>query len=211
MDLPGQLMEEGYTVMTGDLPGIGELGPGYLKGDAFIQGVSLNQWFAGMLVNQSIAGLWATDMSAMLSLMDKLYPESAGETLLISKGVVTPATLHCAFMNQSSLKGLVNMNGLVTYADLGTTRNYKVEYMISAVPGALGHYDLPDILTGLSGIKVLLVNPMRADGSEAKDAFIDREIGATAGTGEAGQHLQIRKEQGENDVIDRILEWDAMD
>src|SRR5690606_16530924 len=39
------LVKQGLTVLSADILGTGELGPGYLKGDAYIEGVSYNQWF----------------------------------------------------------------------------------------------------------------------------------------------------------------------
>ena len=63
--LAKQLVSSGYTVVLGDLPGIGELGPGYLKGDAYIGDVSYNQWFADILTGKSIVGLRAEDIIRM--------------------------------------------------------------------------------------------------------------------------------------------------
>ncbi len=51
------LVKEGYAVLLSDLPGIGSMGPGYLKGDSYIQNVSYNQWFAAVLVGKSNVGL----------------------------------------------------------------------------------------------------------------------------------------------------------
>jgi hypothetical protein len=39
-------VRKGFTVLVPDLIGTGETGPGYFRGDAFIEGISYNIWFA---------------------------------------------------------------------------------------------------------------------------------------------------------------------
>ncbi len=74
--LAKQLIANGYTVLLGDLPGMGELGPGYLKGDAYIENISYNQWFAGILTGRSIVGLRAEDISRMAHFIKSNQPST---------------------------------------------------------------------------------------------------------------------------------------
>ena len=56
------ILQHGYSVLVYDVAGIGSLGPGYLKGDAYIGNTSYNQWFAGILTNKSTVALRAEDI-----------------------------------------------------------------------------------------------------------------------------------------------------
>ena len=42
------ILKQGCSVLTFDVSGLGYLGPGYLKGEAYIDNTSYNQWFAGI-------------------------------------------------------------------------------------------------------------------------------------------------------------------
>ena len=57
-----KLLNKGYSLLLADLPGIGSLGPGYLKGDSYIDGISYNQWFGATLLGKSYVGLRAEDI-----------------------------------------------------------------------------------------------------------------------------------------------------
>jgi len=50
-------LETGYSVLLADLPGIGSMGPGFMKGDSYIDSTSYNQWFAALLTGKTNVGL----------------------------------------------------------------------------------------------------------------------------------------------------------
>src|SRR5690625_5937958 len=50
-------LANGYSVLLADLSGMGEIGGGYSGGDARIDDVPLNIWYAGILTGRSIAAI----------------------------------------------------------------------------------------------------------------------------------------------------------
>ncbi len=45
--LAKQLLANGYTILSGDLPDIGEMGPGYMRGDTYINQCFIQQMVRG--------------------------------------------------------------------------------------------------------------------------------------------------------------------
>jgi len=67
------LVRMGYTVLSPDLVGIGEMGPGNFQGDSYIDGTSYNIWFASMLIGRSIVGIRAADVVRLSHLLEKYH------------------------------------------------------------------------------------------------------------------------------------------
>jgi len=165
--LAKQLLANGYAVLLGDLPGIGEMGPGYLKGDAYINGVSYNQWFAGILTGKSIVGLRAEDIIRMVHFikanLSGFHPVSA-----ISVGVLGSELLHAAAVEKDIQKiGLIQP--FLSFAEIALTREYKPSFIPSTVSGAIEEYDLPDLMSSLCPRKLIIIDPLSGDGQKAEE------------------------------------------
>lgn len=167
-----QLVANGYTVLLGDLPGIGELGPGYMKGDVYIDKVSLNIWFSGILTGKSIVGLRAEDITRMLHFI-KTDLSDYGSISAISIGSIGSELLHAAAFN-SDIKKICMIKPMLSYANIATTRYYKPEYVPFVVAGAINSYDLPDLVALSGNSKFLLIDPVNATGSIASKEELDR-------------------------------------
>ena len=162
------LLGEGYPVLLADLPGIGSMGPGYLKGDSYIDSTSYNQWFAAVLAGRSNVGLRAGDIVRIvhfaLSSLDGFSGISA-----LATGPLGSELLHAATFEQTINK-ICLVKPFLSYADIATTRFYQAEFIPFTVPGAIGEYDLPDLVAGLCPRKVLIIDPLTADGLPADNA-----------------------------------------
>ncbi len=156
------LVKSGYAVVLGDVPGIGELGPGYLKGDAYIGKVSYNQWFAGILVGKSIAGLQAQDIIRLAEFARGQFGES---TVLsaVARGVLGSPLLHAAIFDEQ-LSKICLIRAPAVFEDLVMTRMYQPEFIPDAVSGAINDYDLPDLGAALVPRRLLLIDPLSAEG-----------------------------------------------
>ena len=159
------LVKSGYAVVLGDVPGIGELGPGYLKGDAYIGKVSYNQWFAGILVGKSIAGLQAQDIIRLAEFAKKQF-EGNVRLSAISYGALGSALLHAAAFDEDIAKVCL-IHAPAAWADIVMTRFYQPEFIPAAVSGAINDYDLPDLGAVLAPRKLLLIDPLSASGKAA--------------------------------------------
>jgi len=163
--LAKQLVANGYTVLLGDLPGIGELGPGYLKGDAYIENISYNQWFAGILTGKSIVGLRAEDIIRMTHFLKSKFSEFNAISV-VSVGVLGSELLHAALLDRSIHKVCL-VQPFLSFAGIALEAQYKPAFISSTVAGAIERYDLPDLMAALSPRKVMILNPLSATGEPA--------------------------------------------
>jgi len=160
-----QLVAEGYTVLLGDLPGIGELGPGYMRGDAYIDNISYNQWFAGILTGKSIVGLRSEDIIRMTHFIKTKFSEYKSVSA-ISVGVLGSEILHSSVF-ENAFHNICLVQPILSYADLALSPEYDPEFIPSTVAGAITAYDLPDLMAALSPLQLMIINPLLGDGSMA--------------------------------------------
>jgi Acetyl xylan esterase (AXE1) len=158
-----QLLKKGYSVLISDLPGIGSMGPGYLKGDSYIGGISYNQWFAAALVGKSNVGLRAEDILRLIHFAKNDIKEFSSISA-ISIGALGSEMLHAATFSPE-IKNICLIRPFLSYADIATTRFYKPDYIPYTVPGAIKEYDLTDLIAGLCPRKVIIIDPLTGDGT----------------------------------------------
>jgi len=161
-NLAKQLVEKGYTVLLEDLPGIGELGPGYLQGDAYISNISYNQWFAGILTGKSIVGLRAEDITRLTHFVKTSLPGNSSVSA-ISTGVLGSELLHAAVFD-GSIKNICLIEPFISFAEIALSREYSPGFIPSTVAGAIEAYDLEDLMAALYPRKLLIINPLDANG-----------------------------------------------
>ncbi|MCE7070853.1 acetylxylan esterase [Dyadobacter sp. CY327] len=163
--LADRLAREGYEVVVPDLSGTGELGSGFLKGgDSVIDEVPLNLWFTGVLTHKS---LLATRTEEIVILADFIQKSGTPKTMITGAavGTLTSDLLHAAAIANPFNK-LVLIRPLISYQSIVEERLYKAKFALSAVPGALAGYDLPDLVEVLSAQGLLLINPITATEKE---------------------------------------------
>ena len=148
-----------FTVILPDLSGIGELGPGYLKGDAYIDGVSYNQWFAGILTGKSIAGVQMEDLASIVNFCKRTFPNASTAINIIAKNYLTPLAMHFTAL-ETAVQSLILFEPLASYQSIVEMRMYDPNWVPAVVPGALQTYDLPDLLMAIEPRKVLIINPV---------------------------------------------------
>ncbi|MEZ4810686.1 MAG: alpha/beta hydrolase family protein [Allomuricauda sp.] len=171
--LVSNILDEGYTVVLADLPGVGSLGPGYLKGDSYIGGTSYNQWFGAMLIGKSFVGLRAEDMLRVLQFArDEIGSKKVSA---ISIGPLGSELLHAAAFDKN-IEKIALINSFLSYADITLTKSYDPTYIPFTVPGALEKYDLPDLMASLSPRNIVVLNPVSAEGTLADAAKIQNAL-----------------------------------
>jgi hypothetical protein len=206
--LAHKLVSDGYAVILADLPGIGWLGPGYLEGDAYIGKVSYNQWFAGIMVGKSIVGLQAEDIVRLSNFASSQCKQASG-IIAISSGVIGAALLHAAVFDQE-IEKICLIKAPPTYEDIATTRDYSPEFIPATVAGAINDYDLTDLGRVLYPRKLLLIDPLSADGTVSdkekanstwvllSDMYLRKGVPGNFG---------IISDKDEQSVRDRLLLW----
>jgi len=161
------MLKQGFSLLLFDVRGIGSLGPGYLKGDAYIDNTSFNQWFAGILTNKSIVGMRAEDILRILHFVKSDFKEF--ETVsAIASGASGSELLHAAAFDKSIQKiGL--LHPFMSFADIVLNPDYTPAFIPSTVAGAIEEYDLCDLMAALSPRKLLIINPQSQTGDPASD------------------------------------------
>jgi hypothetical protein len=166
------LVRNGAYVLAPDLPGIGELGAGDFRGDAFIGGISHNLWYSALLVGRSIAGLHASDITRVLGSVDVLRNT---DIYGVARSEMGPALLYAAAFD-NSIKKVAMIEPLSSYEALVVNHDYRSNFVIGAVPGSLKAFDLPDLAATLMPRKLLFINPVNGmgeitDDNEIQDSF----------------------------------------
>lgn len=202
------MLNQGYTILLFDIPGIGSLGPGYLKGDAFIDHTSFNQWFAGILTSKSLVGMRAEDIIRIANFAHTKF-ENSKTISAIASGAIGSELLHAAAFDKTIQKVCL-IKPFLSFADIALTQNYSPAFIHSTVAGAIEKYDISDLLSVLCPRKVLILNPLASDGSSAKESNISlhlkypETVYSKNGTME---NLQQSSQVSDQDIFNSIIQW----
>lgn len=151
------LITKGFAVLAPDLVGTGETGTGDFEGDAYIGGVSHNIWYSSILVGRSIAGVQASDVKRLVSVIKEKSPDE--RIFAIALKEMTPALLHAATF-VPEIERVALLEPLISYKSLAENRIYHSGFIPTAVAGSIGNYDLPDLASSLSNRKLLMAGPV---------------------------------------------------
>ena len=165
--LAGKLVQKGYQVIVPDLNGFGELSGGY-KGSTTIQGVLLNVWYGGVLTHKSPLAIRVEDLKIIVDFIKDLG--KSGSLTGIACGTLTSDLLHAAIINRA-FDQIALINPLISYQSIVQERDYHPKFVSSAPAGVIGTYDLPDLVTALSPMKICMVNPVNS-----LDQMVDHNI-----------------------------------
>jgi len=160
----------GYTVLVPDLLGIGEMGPGDFRGDAYMDGTSHNIWYETILIGRSIVGIHAGDIVRLVRTLKKDF--YANEVIGFARQTMVPGLLHAAAFEQS-LTRIVLVDAYSSYQSVALNRFYDASFSGSLVSGALGSYDLPDLAAVLAPRKLLMVGVTDGAGEYAREEIND--------------------------------------
>jgi len=164
------ILQQGHSALFFDVPGIGSLGPGYLKGDAYIDNTSFNQWFAGILTNKSPVGMRAEDILRIVHFVKTDFREIETISALAS-GATGSELLHAAVFDENIQKiGLIQP--FLSFAEIALSQEYSPSYVPSTVAGALAGYDLADLMAALCPRKLWIIDPRTSNGLPALESEV---------------------------------------
>lgn len=202
------MLQKGYSVLLFDVPGVGSLGPGYLKGDAYFDKISFNQWFAGIITNKSLVGMRAEDIVRMTHFI-KNHVRGFTAVSALASGATGSELLHAAVFDESIQKvGLVRP--FLSFADIALSHEYVPSFIPSTVAGAIEEYDLADLMASLCPRKIAVINPLTGDGKPmAKDVFVQKLAYPTEVFARQGVEGYIRFyiEQENKILYSHIINW----
>jgi len=156
-----KLLRLGYAVISPDLPGTGELSdPDYIG--VSIRGVLFNYMLGANFLGKSIAGYQAEALDLLWQHLQKRNDILSNQISAVVMNEMCSAFLHfSAFRN--FFKQVVLIRPYLSYLNIASTRYYQPRIMLSAVPGALNYYDLPDLEDLLSPETLTIINPVYSD------------------------------------------------
>ena len=166
-------VRNGFTVLAPDMVGIGEMGPGDFKGDAYIEGFSHNIWYASMLIGRSIVGIRAGDVVRLTRLLKK--NSGISEVYGVARKEMAPVLLHAAAFDPAITR-IALIEPYSSYNSIVMNRFYNSAFIHSAVPGALKAYDLPDLAASLSPRKLLMAGVTDGNGKSTDVESINKDL-----------------------------------
>lgn len=155
-DMLPKFLDANFTVITADLPGVGELYDPEFKGDGFVDGVPNNYAFAAHLIAKSVPGIQAEGIDLLMQFVAQRKGGSEQPYALVEGGVGS------AFLQFTSLK---NSFGKIVLTDMpGSNRTLmETEYYnplqaYYVVPGSLPFYDIDDMISLLPAGSVKMMH-----------------------------------------------------
>ena len=143
-----QLLDKGYTIVSPDLPGIGELFDPEFSGDGFISGVPFNYTFGAHLVGKSIPGIQAEAINLAVQFIKKEKDLNAKPIYAWAENEVCSSFLHYLVF-ENPFKEVTLLNPLKSYKNLIETEYYDPKQAYYVVPGSLPFYDFEDLISFL--------------------------------------------------------------
>jgi hypothetical protein len=158
----------GYTIITPDLAGTGELRDASFRGDGFVQKVPFNYTFGAHLAGLSIAGIQAQELDLVMQFID---PKNSGkvQVAVIAERQMASPLLHYAVI-RDPFRRMVLLDPLTSWESLIHERYYDPMWAFYVPPGCLPYYDFEDLLSLLPEGSYRLVNPVTStEYTEKKD------------------------------------------
>lgn len=154
-------LKNNYSIVLADLSGMGELGGGYSGGDARIDDIPLNIWYAGIHTGESLVGIHAHEINNLRQFI-RSQNQSIENISVIANGVVCLDVLHAAYFDPAD-DDFILIQSLGSYGSLLENREYDPRYLMSTVPGGLQYYEIGDLAEGIGENKIWFINPVTAN------------------------------------------------
>jgi len=168
------LIKKGYTIISADLPGIGELFDAEFSGDGFIKKVPFNYTFGANLAGKSIPGIQAESIDLLMQFVAQQNSQQNKIDALV-EGELNSSFLHFTSLRNPFSK-IVLLNPLESNLSLIKTEYYNPKLAYAVVPGSLPFYDFKDLVSFLPVNSFKIINPVNAlgeaDHSEKNNAEI---------------------------------------
>ena len=162
-----EFINAGFTVISTDLPGVGELSDTEFRGDGFVQKVPFNYTFGANLVGKSIPGIQAEALDLLVQFMQKEF--SGIKTCIISENMESVVLHYSALKNPFSK--IVLLNPLEANIELVKTEFYNPKPAFNVVPGSVEYYDFEDLKSLLPENSVRIEKLSNPDAGKTKDVM----------------------------------------
>ncbi len=139
------MINQGYTVISADLPGTGELNNPDYTGDGSIGQVRFNYLFGANLVGKSIAGIQAEAIDLLIQFIHTETRFKLKKIHAWVEGTASVAFLYYTAFNHPFEKSVL-ITQFPSEKELVDEAIYDPEEAFYVVPGSLPYYQLSDLL-----------------------------------------------------------------
>ncbi|MBV6641438.1 MAG: acetylxylan esterase [Cyclobacteriaceae bacterium] len=160
-----KLVMQGNMVLVPDMIGYGEMG--------LNNKLTNTLWYLTMSVGESLTGTWTSDLTR-LTLFLKEH-EQITEITGIAHKELSPVLLHAAAYD-SSISTVILSEPYISYRSIVASEYYNHDFYLSAVPGAIKHYDLPDLAASLAPRKLMIIGPTEGAGGYLSSETTNSEL-----------------------------------
>lgn len=200
-------VRNGFTVLSPDMIGVGEMGPGDFRGDAYIDGISHNIWYASMLIGRSIVGIQAGDVVRLTRLLQN--NKKINEIYGLARKEIAPVLLHAAAFDPAITR-IALLEPYSSYRSIVMNRFYNSAYIPGTVPGALESYDIPDLAASLAPRKLMIAGITDGSGNTTDPESIIEDLAiikAAYQNRNACEQLNIISRESIEKPYDLFMEW----
>lgn len=164
------LLDEGYTIVSADLPGTGELHDPAFSGDGIIQGIAFNYTFGANLAGKSIPGIQAEAFDLVIQFLNQDLRFRNKEMFAIAEGTAVSGLLHYTTLRNPFRKVVLSAR-LYPDGQLIQEEYYDPDEAFYITPGSLPWYDTEQ-LAGLLPAGSVLRSDSKKDNSSAVIQFL---------------------------------------
>ena len=126
-----------------------------------------------MLIGRSITGIQAGDV---IRLADILKDGNEGAEIIgFAQKEMAPVLLHAAAFG-NDFSRLILIEPYTSWRSIAMERFYDPHFIMSAVPGALKEYDIPDLAAALSPAKLFIAGASDGNGSKNDSLIINSDL-----------------------------------
>ncbi len=200
-------VRNGFTVLAPDMIGVGELGPGKFTGDAYIDGISHNVWYASMLIGRSIVGIRAGDVVRLTNLLKTNIGIS--EVYAVARKEMASVLLHAAAFDPE-IQRIALIEPYSSYYSIVMNHYYNSSFIHGTVAGALIFYDLPDLAASLAPRKLIMAGTTDGNGKKTETANINRDLAVIKiayQNKNANEQLSIVPLESSENITDLFRGW----
>lgn len=204
-----RLVKKGFVVLAPDLVGIGEMGPGTFKGDAYIDKVAYDVWFQAILIGRSIVGIRAGDIVRAVRYLESREDVDYKDISIIAYGEMCPVALHASAF-EDGISKVALIEPLISYRSIVMNRYYDSRLIHATVAGALSAYDLPDLAACIAPRELLMVNVTDQSKNRVGTELIEEELAITQSAyfaAGAKDRLEIRSWESEQTMDEVFSSW----
>ncbi len=141
------MIRRGVSVLAPDLLGYGEMAPGTLPGDAWIDGVSHNLLYLSNLIGRSLLAVRSADLVSLVRMVRQT--ETPRLVTGVAHGEMASIMLHAAAF-ATEIDRVVLTGDICSFYSICATQRYDSHIAMNIVPAALTAYDLPDLAASLA-------------------------------------------------------------